>query len=105
MVTFDLPTVATQLLSLPAFRAWLESQPADVFVGTAGNEEMCPLATFLKDELPEGTDVAVDAQSYWIESDTTYTLPDWAITFVEVIDSHGEWDVSAHAALDVLRYL
>lgn len=95
-------------LRLKAFRAWLESMPADEVIGRRGSPLECPIANYLKTTIRQ--DVVI---SYGRAYHGPYAcvLPRWAQRFVRLIhapvranpDIWGS-EVTAREALDVLKH-
>ena len=86
-----------------AFAAWLRAQPPQTVCGVAGDDRVCPLATFL--HTLEGGEF-YDVGNYQYGELLRYNirrLPGWALEFVRQID---EWpDGSDILVEDALAYL
>lgn len=95
--------MSKRLLSLAAFQTWLASKHPNTKVGIAGEDNTCPLATFLKQTT--GKTPSVTAREFeLIDEEDNYTrqdLPRWAQHFVLRVDDRGEGSVSAACALRI----
>lgn len=93
----------SELESPAAFKQWLTGQPADAVVGCRGISGQCPLASFFKAHT--GKEARVGALAILIlDSNTYWSLPKWAETFVKWVDMTdypGTW-VTANLALQLL---
>lgn len=92
-------------LTISKFEKWLKSKKATAYVGTTRKSNHCPLAKFLQNatQLPLGilTPECID------EADSndicSTSLPKWAQTFINTVDSLPGCRVTAKKALSILQ--
>src|SRR6185437_5369190 len=93
-------------LDIAAFRAWLEAKEPTKRVGLARECSVCPLAmfTFQQTSMAQQTVRVYDGYAIVVtrEGCRTEPLPEWASAFVTFVDTSGEHDITAAAALEIL---
>ncbi len=72
-------------LTSTKFRRWLDGRRPSETVGYGHESTLCPLASFLLDEL-DADDVNVANETYSCNGET-YQLPRWAQWFVRLVDA------------------
>jgi hypothetical protein len=84
------------------FRKWLKAKKPNAVVGKPTNNDVCPIANFLKEVTGHAHDVM---WSYAFRPDrpaTLYSTPIWARAFISSVDSVREDSITAKLALKIL---
>lgn len=68
------------------FSSWLLLKPQGAIVGKAGCSDMCPLADFLNEVLPQKSWVVERSNFHFDGEQWPFSLPRWAQIFVDIVD-------------------
>lgn len=103
--------MSKRLLTIAAFRAWLETKHPRTKIGTSQCADSCPLAKFLTQTTGKPYNVGGEVEDCAVQVDsdqspvegTEIALPMWAVNFIGVVDNLESEAVSAARALQIVN--
>ena len=88
----------TAALTIPRFRAWLESKDPEGYAGELRACGRCPIAKFLRAQFPGVEPLRIFSHTVrWGERDAFIPAPKWVLEFVARADANAtEWITPVH---------